>query len=200
LAKIEADRQAAEAARIATARQDVLLRALPAKFARASWDSLAGWDPPIPPSVITLLDRWCDRPATNLVILGDPRIGKSWVAAACLSRVIRPNQTVAWWSCSELLELARERPSLIAEAAAVHWLVLDDLGTEYPPYPVAVERIGVVFNKRDQAELPTVVTSSLDKEQLASWVGPRTFARLREGVRIQWTGPGQQPGAPSKQS
>jgi len=189
LNRIEQEHQARQAAQLAAGR-DALVHALPAKLGAANWENLVDATPPVPSGVLAVLDRWCLDPRRNLIVLGSPRVGKSWAAAACLSRVVRANQTVAWWSCSELLELARERPGIIMEAATVRWLVLDDLGTEFAAYAIAAERVGVIFNRRDQAGLPTIATSSLDKDQLAAWVGPRTFARLKEGARVQWPGSG----------
>lgn len=165
-----------------------LARVLPRQYAHATWDHLLAADPAVPAPVLESLNRWCERPSTNLLILGDLRVGKSFAAAACLHRVIQDTHTVAFWPCAELLEVSRERPAVLNEALRVKWLVLDDMGTEQALHPINAEKLGVLINRRDQEGLPIITTSCLDPKMLASWLGPRSFERIKQGVRIQWSG------------
>lgn len=167
---------------------ETLNNVIPARYRHSDWDSLETAEPPIPGSILGALDLWCKNPTTNLLIIGEPRVGKTWAAVACLRRTVAPAHTVAFWACSGLLESSREQPGALAAAGRVRWLVLDDVGTEVPPHPTALERLGTIINRRDQECLPTIVTSCLDKTQLEQWLGPRSYERLRRGTRVIWAG------------
>lgn len=186
-AKIQRERAALVASHSAYFAQQ-LQQALPARLHAATWESLLGSDPPVPPVVLAELDRWCAAPSSNLVMLGSLRVGKTWAAAACLRRVAQPGHTVGFWGAQELLDATRERPGVMREAASVRWLILDDVGSDQPLHPMMRERLDMLINKRDLAAAPIIATSCLDKKQLEAWLGPRSFNRLRSGVRIVWAG------------
>ena len=70
-------------------------------------------------------------------------------------------------------------------------LILDDLGTE-PMIPnVTAESLFRILNERAAMNLPTIVVSNLNKDELVSEYGERIASRLFDGARtaiVRFTG------------
>jgi DNA replication protein DnaC len=163
-------------------------RVLPPALREISWAQIQRADPPLDPLVLRRVDQWCRQPQGNLVLLGEPGVGKTWLAVAVLRRVLRSTQTFDFRVVPEVLESWREFAGRPAELVQPYWLVLDDLGGPRELTDLELERLWVVVNRRGLQRYPTIVTSNLDSEGMQQYLTLRIWDRLRHGAVIEWPG------------
>lgn len=129
---------------------------------------------------------WLKAPKNMLVMLGNPGIGKTEICAAIYDWIAhKSNESVRYWSERKLFESLRTD---IADGRGEHiqnlrsktddvLVFLDDLGSDHPNE----WRIDVLFNFLDyryETMLPTVITSNLNRKQIAENYGERFASRL----------------------
>lgn len=147
----------------------------PARFYQATLDDFADQ-----PDAHAQLAEWVARPdGRNLVLLGPTGTGKTHAALGAVREAHGRGLYVAFLPVVELLDLLRPGGPEDALERLMHVdrLVLDDLGAEKASDWTA-ERLYALINRRWLEERPTVVTTNLGLEELASTVGARMFSRL----------------------
>jgi len=163
-------------------------RTLPPALRDISWTQIQQADPPLDPLVLRRVDEWCRQPRGNLVLLGEPGVGKTWLAVAALRRALRNTQTFDFRVVPEVLESWREFAGRPAELTQPYWLVLDDLGGPRELTDLELERLWVVVNRRGLQRYPTIVTSNFDSEGMQQYLTLRVWDRLRQGAVVEWPG------------
>lgn len=128
----------------------------------------------------------------GLLFQGAVGYGKTYLAAACANDLIEKGIAVRFVVVPDFLDLIRDsfndqspyRESvLMEEVKTAPVLVLDDLGAHnYTDW--SVKTIFAVLNYRLNYELPTVITTNLEREQLEELLGSRVYSRLLEMCRF----------------
>lgn len=131
----------------------------------------------------------------NLLFLGQSGLGKSYFAnaigAAAVERGIETRKVTAYRFVQDALSGIGNNSEPLAVYTNVTLLILDDLGTE-PMIPnVTAESLFRILNERAAMNLPTIVVSNLNKDELVSEYGERIASRLFDGARtaiVRFTG------------
>ena len=117
---------------------------------------------------------FADTPKGWLILLGGYGCGKTHLAAAIANYVIQHHQTVLFVVVPDLLDHLRATYSpqstvtydqRFEEIRTASLLILDDLGAQSAT-PWAQEKLFQLFNYRYNAQLPTVVTSNHELEDI----------------------------------
>ena len=129
------------------------------------------------------VERWIGSGRDGLLLMGTVGTGKSTIAAS-LCRAWTDILTVArFYQCDIVAERIRQDESYKYEVAFQKGLiVLDDLGTEGKVY--GEESLPFILYRRYERNLPTVITTNLNLEQIARKYGERISDRLRTYSRI----------------
>lgn len=162
-----------EARRLAAWRE-----AIPRVFWRARITDLAA---PVSGSVCA----WLDGEPRNLVLFGPVGTGKTHAAVAALrARFALDYVTARFAPAVELLDELRPGgpDGAMERAAAVDWLLLDDLGSERATDWTA-ERMYALVNRRWLDQRPIIATTNLDPDELKEH-DPRLYSRLMDGAAV----------------
>lgn len=118
--------------------------------------------------------NFAQKPEGWLILLGGYGCGKTHLAAAIANYAIEQGRSALWVVVPDLLDHLR---STFSPASAVSYdqrfeeirnaplLILDDLGA-HSSTPWAQEKLFQIFNHRYNAQLPTVVTSNHELEEI----------------------------------
>ncbi len=118
--------------------------------------------------------NFAQKPQGWLILLGGYGCGKTHLAAAIANYAIEQGRSALWVVVPDLLDHLR---STFSPASAVSYdqrfeeirnaplLILDDLGA-HSSTPWAQEKLFQIFNHRYNAQLPTVVTSNHELEEI----------------------------------
>jgi DNA replication protein DnaC len=118
--------------------------------------------------------KFAENPHGWLVLLGKYGTGKTYLAAAIGNYRVRLNEDVMFVVVPDLLDHLRATfsPSsnisydeLFNQVKNTSLLILDDLGTQSAT-PWAREKLYQIINYRYNAELPTVITTSMALEEI----------------------------------
>lgn len=124
----------------------------------------------------------------GLLLKGIIGSGKTHIATAILSEVIKKGYSGLYYNVPELLNALRDTYSrdaeeaearIIDKAADVELLVLDDLGAESTSGWVR-DRLYLIINRRYENLKATIVTTNLDEGELRQQVGERIVSRINE--------------------
>lgn len=123
----------------------------------------------------------------GLIVLGDPRVGKTWEIAA-LARILLmvhgvPVQFIEEPELMAALRPTAEGASDIGQFMAAPVLFIDDLGAARTSEWTG-EQMFRLANYRSVHCLPTVFTSNLNGKQLRERYGDRVIDRLAEGATL----------------
>ncbi|MGA2470417.1 MAG: ATP-binding protein [Solirubrobacteraceae bacterium] len=119
----------------------------------------------------------------GLWLAGSVGTGKTTLAMIVSKAAIDAGRSVAIYSCPRLLGVIRESidgGSVLAfldQLADADLLHIDDLGAEHRTDWV-LEQLYSIINARYQDERSTIVTSNLDRDELAEQLGERIVSRL----------------------
>jgi DNA replication protein DnaC len=193
-----------------TARTSALLDAsgLPSRLRRYTLDSYLAL-PGAQPSLVEDLRQWYDegRPrGAWLMLRGDPGIGKTGLAAALLNMEIASGRSAVYVDEPDFLarlratyrgngdEVRADEHDVMESFAGAGLLLLDDLGATdtygdiFPASPWVREKLFTLIKKRDDRELPTIITTNLEPDDLEIYLGQRTFDRIRGLITSpQWS-------------
>jgi DNA replication protein DnaC len=122
----------------------------------------------------------------SLWLTGSFGTGKTALAMIVSKTAIDAGRTVAVYSCPRLLSVIRESIDsggvldFLDRLAAVDLLHIDDLGAEHRTEWV-LEQLYTIINARYEEERSTLITSNLERDDLAEQLGERIVSRL-EGM------------------
>ncbi|MFM9141107.1 MAG: ATP-binding protein, partial [Solirubrobacterales bacterium] len=128
----------------------------------------------------------------GLWFFGDVGTGKTTLAMIVSQAAIDAGHSVAIYSLPRLLAEIRgtfeedntaSYVSLLDRLADVDLLQVDDLGAEKTSAWV-LEQLYSIINARYEAEKAIVVTTNLERDELAAQIGERTVSRLEEMCEI----------------
>jgi len=130
--------------------------------------------------------EYARSPQGWLVLLGPSGSGKTHLAAAIANERIAAGEQLLFVVVPDLLDHLRASFSpdsdmsydeLFENVKGASLLILDDLGTQSGT-PWAQEKLYQLFNHRYSAQLPTIITSSVDPEILDERMRSRTWSTL----------------------
>jgi DNA replication protein DnaC len=151
-------------------------------LARMTFESFIPGAPGLPPDkqanlhwVYEEAKDFAQKPEGWLVLKGGYGCGKTHLAAAIANACVKRGQPVLFITVPDLLDHLRAAfaPSSAAgydarfeEVRTAPVLILDDLGTESST-PWAQEKLFQIFNYRYNAQMPTVITTNHELEEIA---------------------------------
>lgn len=120
----------------------------------------------------------------NLLLMGPTGVGKSFlsnaIAFSALTRGIDAHRLTAYQFAQDMLSDIRTGSGNATRCRKAVLLVLDDLGTE-PVIPnVSNEWLFTIVNERILGQLPTVIATNLDFDNLLARYGERLLSRLTD--------------------
>ena len=128
---------------------------------------------------------YADNPAGWLALTGPNGSGKTHLAAAIANRCIEQGRPVFFVHVPDLLDDLRSTYSpaspmsyseLFEQVNEASLLILDGLGTQSPT-PWSQEKLQQIFNRRANAELPTIVTTAADIAEIDPYISSRILNR-----------------------
>lgn len=133
------------------------------------------------------------RPNRGLLLLGDVGCGKTHLAAATANSTLEQGGEALFLVVPEFLDQLRysyrreneglDEAEIISRAYNVPLLVLDDLGAHnYSEW--VCNKLFTIINHRYNRNLPLVITSNLNLDELGEKIGPRSTSRIVELCRI----------------
>lgn len=137
--------------------------------------------------VYELMEKWCDSDfKKNLVFLsGAPGVGKTYLQKCMADRLIKRGKVTkivtAYAMNQDFKEFSRNfSDKLLEKYVGVEVLFIDDLGTEPLYKNVTLENLYLVINERKMRNLPTVISSNLDLDDLTNRYDERITSRIAD--------------------
>ncbi|WP_295765557.1 ATP-binding protein [uncultured Oscillibacter sp.] len=141
--------------------------------------------------------RWAAgfRPegAGNLLLTGDPGLGKTFLSAAIAREVSGEGFSVVYDTAVHIFERFEARKfgreageavdADVERVLGCDLLILDDLGTEMTT-PFVQSALYSIVNGRILGRRPTIVSTNLKLDELARRYGPQTASRLEGEYRV----------------
>lgn len=129
--------------------------------------------------------------APNVIFAGGPGTGKTHLSCAIVRELI-PHRQVRRRKVMDLIRILREtwrRDSERTTREVVHFyaslplLIIEEVGTTYG---AESERVDIfdIMDARYENQLPTLLITNLDAEELTKEIGERVVDRLRDGDRV----------------
>ena len=133
---------------------------------------------------------------TVIVFSGLPGTGKSHLATAIGQEVMRTN-TVLYTSAIDAVRMIRDtwrkdsaktESQVLNELATIDLLILDEVGVQYGTEAEQVSLFDII-DKRYRDLMPMILLTNLNTGGMKSFLGDRSYDRLREGgawVTFDW--------------
>lgn len=124
------------------------------------------------------VENWMATPSAGLILMGSVGTGKTTIACAMRDAWDTPLTIARVRKCDKIADLIKQDETWKTEIAGyTGLLVLDDFGTE--PKVWGEESIPYILYRRIENNLPTVITTNLNSEQIKERYGVRIADRLR---------------------
>jgi DNA replication protein DnaC len=180
------------AQRVSRARARALSGVIPRKFRGVSFDR-----PPvteIPAPITSAVRRYVNRIDDNLAagkglwFKGEVGTGKTTLAMLVSRHAIEAGHSVAIYSLPDLLVRIRSTfnetdplsyADLLEQLKGVDLLHIDDVGAEKTS-PWVLEQLYSIVNSRYEDERAIMITTNLERAELAEQINERTVSRLEE--------------------
>ena len=145
----------------------------------ASLSKIQGFDSELPKIL-----EWLKKPRNFLVLFGPPGIGKTYLCAALIERILpRYSQSWRYWNEAKLLSHIRKSMEEFGEytvtamnATDDEFLMLDDIGSS-KRNDWREEVLFSIIDSRYNSQKPTVLTGNLTMEELSAY-HPRLLSRI----------------------
>lgn len=136
------------------------------------------------------------RKGTVVVFSGMPGTGKSHLAIA-IAQAVMAKHTALYTSAIDAVRMIRNtwrrdseqtETQVLNTLASVHLLILDEVGVQYGTEAEQVSLFDII-DKRYRDLMPTILLTNQGKAGLKTFLGDRSFDRLREGgiwVPFDW--------------
>lgn len=129
-----------------------------------------------------------DLPHKNILLMGAPGLGKTFLSGAIAHRVLEKGFTVVYISAGEFAARAGgnkfgENPKSMQAYYDADLLILDDLGTEFKT-GLTVSTFGDVLDRRLRAGKKMVFSTNLSLSELEKFYNVRITSRLVGGFGI----------------
>lgn len=133
---------------------------------------------------------------TVMVFSGKPGTGKSHLATV-IAQEVMPTWDALYMSAIDAVRMVRNtwrrdaeqtESQVLERLASVHLLILDEVGVQYGTEAEQVTLFDII-DKRYRDLMPTILLTNLNKTGMKSFLGDRSFDRLREGgswVTFDW--------------
>jgi DNA replication protein DnaC len=128
------------------------------------------------------------RKGTVVVFSGMPGTGKSHLAIA-IAQAVMGRHTALYTSAIDAVRMIRNtwrrdseqtETQVLNTLASVHLLILDEVGVQYGTEAEQVSLFDII-DKRYRDLMPTILLTNQGKAGLKTFLGDRSFDRLREG-------------------
>src|SRR3954469_7308501 len=184
------------AQRVSRARARSLSGVIPRKYRGVSFDR-----PPvteIAPQITTQVRRYVARIDDNLAagrglwFFGSVGTGKTTLAMLVSRHALEGGHSVAIYSLPRLLaeirttfddDRANSYVDLLDRLTSVDLLHIDDVGTEKTS-PWVLEQLYAIVNARYENERSVIITTNLERDDLAEQINERTVSRLEEMCEV----------------
>ena len=182
--------------RVARARAQALSGVIPRKYRGVSFDR-----PPvteIAPAITQAVKRYVNRIDDNidsgrgLWLCGSVGTGKTTLAMLASRHTLEAGRSVAIYSLPRLLAQIRTTfdddahnsyVDLLDRLTAVDLLHIDDVGAEKTS-PWVLEQLYAIVNARYEDERSIIITTNLERDELAAQINERTVSRLEEMCEV----------------
>ena len=182
--------------RVARARAQSLSGVIPRKYRGVSFDR-----PPvteIAPAITSAVKRYVNRIDDNidsgrgLWLCGSVGTGKTTLAMLASRHALEAGRSVAIYSLPRLLAQIRTTfdddagnsyVDLLDRLTAVDLLHIDDVGAEKTS-PWVLEQLYAIVNARYEDERSMIITTNLERDELATQINERTVSRLEEMCEV----------------
>lgn len=133
-------------------------------------------------------DSFPDNELPDIVLMGNPGVGKTFLLNAVGDRVLKRGYSVLRITANRLVSSVMESIRGGADAPDLFvpdLLILDDLGTEPMITNVTVETILSVICERQDANKPTLIATNKSTENLNEEYGDRILSRIFSPQRVR---------------
>ena len=129
-------------------------------------------------------EQFPNQSPRDMILSGKSGLGKTFLLHAMASRLIERGVHVLLLSAYSFLEIARrsyfENDGQLEELIGAEVLMLDDLGSEPLMQNITIEQLFNLINERQRRNLPTVISTNLNREELRSRYTERILSRLTD--------------------
>lgn len=144
----------------------------------------------LPDEDLKIISEWLKRGKGMFTFCGNPGIGKTYLCSAIINDLFKnPLGLLRYYNVNGLLQHLRSSIGDITKGDTVYelnrlceteWFILDDLGSNLVSSDWQKEMIFNFVNTRYESELPTIITTNLNAEQIAKDYTPRLLSRLKD--------------------
>jgi DNA replication protein DnaC len=166
---------------------------LPEKFKGRSLDTFTVYDDRIA-RVLDIANRYgtnfkkVRELGTCLSIIGNPGTGKTHIATAIIELALQQEYAAFFCSMSQILrdyraafkDPTRTENDVIAHYVEPDLLVIDEIGVAIGNIEKTQATLFDIFNERYTANKPTILLGNVTRQELADFLGERTFRRIQE--------------------